>query len=435
MTQTRIPRGAADGLGALDRKVAFRLVPLLALGYLIAYLDRVNVGMAKLQMQSDLGLSDAAYGLGAGLFFVSYILLEVPSNHIVTRVGARVWMARIMITWGILTAVTSLVHADWQFYLLRFLIGAAEAGFFPGVLYYLTLWFPTILRGRIISYFILGLPVASMIGNPVGGWIMKTFHHALGLSGWQWLFIVLGVVPVVVGICYLFALPRSPESAQWLSEQEKAQLRDRLRRDSGGTAAHGAHSFRRALCSGRVWLLGYMCFASLMATYCISFWLPTFIADTGTKDPQTVGLLSAIPAACGALALLLNGWHSDRTRERRWHIAVPLTISAVAFTATTFFSGQLLWVIVLFTIANAALVAHYAVFWCLPGTFLHGPAAAAGFALVSSIGNVGGLFATYAVGWIRDAAGSASPSIWLFAAVLLSSAIVALRLPAREVDR
>jgi sugar phosphate permease len=421
-------------LSATHRKVLTRLIPLLALGYLLAYLDRVNIGLAKLQMQSELHLSDAAYGLGAGLFFISYILLEVPSNHIVTRVGARLWMARIMITWGLLTAAMHFITAEWHLDVLRFLIGAAEAGFFPGVLYYLTLWFPAALRGRILSYFILGLPVASLIGNPFGGWIMSTFHEVNDLSGWQWLFIVEGTIPVILGVVYIFFLPDSPARARWLSGAERAEIERELASDVAARA-HTHHSFIAALTSTRVWTLGYMCFASLMTTYCISFWLPTFIKDTGVTDPGRVGLLASIPPFFGMAALLLNARHSDRHRERRWHIAIPLFLSAAALACATLTTGNLAYVVMAFTIANVGLVAHYPVFWCLPATFLRGPAAAAGFALISSIGNIGGLFATYSVGWLRDLTGSASISILAFAFVLASSALVALSLPSADVDR
>ncbi|MFI7636061.1 MFS transporter [Nonomuraea sp. NPDC049400] len=431
-SQAATPRPVA-AIGPTARKALVRLVPLLALGYLLAYLDRVNVGLAKLQLQSDLHLSDAAYGLGAGLFFVSYIALEVPSNQIVTRVGARMWLARIMITWGVLTAAMTFVTEEWHFHLIRFLIGAAEAGFFPGVLYYLTLWFPTALRGRILSYFILGLPIASMIGNPFGGWIMSAFHHTAGLSGWQWLFIVEGALPVALGIVYLARLPDAPATAPWLTDDERSDLTSALTRDAPA-GGHGAASFVQALRSGRVWLLGFMCFASLMTTYCLSFWLPTFIADAGVHDPRTVGLLAGVPHLFGALALLANAWHSDRHRERRRHIAVPLLVCAAALASTTLATGHLTLVIITFTVANMCLVAHYPVFWCLPGTFLSGPSAAAGFALVSSIGNVGGLLATYAVGWLRDLTGTAALSILTFAAVLVVSAVVAVRLP-RSVNR
>ena len=351
------------------RKIAVRLIPLLFLGYVCAYLDRINISFAKLQMQSDLQFSEAAFGLGAGLFFVGYILFEVPSNLVLDRVGARAWLARIMISWGILSGLTMAVQNETQFYILRFLLGVAEAGFVPGVLLYLTYWFPSARRAKFIALFMMGIPVAALIGGPLSGWIMTAFDEAGGLHGWQWLFALEAVPTVIVGLIILVALLRTLGTVRWLNDTEKDAVAADLAADT--YAASGReHNFGAALRNYRVWWLGIIDMSFMTATYTISFWLPTLLRNAGAADTATIGWLTAIPSAAAVFGLLAIGFSSDRFRERRWHLLMPMLIGAVGLGLSTQFIDNLALTVLLFTIANAGVVATYSVFWCLPSNFL-----------------------------------------------------------------
>ena len=413
-------------------KVTWRLVPFFCLCYLAAYLDRINVGLAKLQMQQDLGFSETVYGLGAGLFFIGYILFEVPSNLILNKVGARLWIARIMITWGIISGATLLVTSPTQFYILRFLLGIAEAGFFPGVMLYLTYWYPTHKRSKIMAIFLIGLPAASLIGGPLSGWIMTHFAGVHGYAGWQWLFFLQAIPSVLLGVLVFIYLPNSIESAKWLNPDEKFALRDQLNQDR---LAESHHSLWAALSSGRVWLLGLIDLSLMMSTYAISFWLPTIIREAGVKDTLDIGLLTAIPNGLAIGALILNGISSDRKRERRWHIVIPAAIGAVAIGLSTLVTSSPGLTVLLFSIATAGITATYPVFWCLPATFLTDRAAAGGIALIASIASFGGFSATYVIGWIKDLTHSSSTGLLIFAGCLLIGCVLTLTLPKAVVNR
>ncbi|MFC4117881.1 MFS transporter [Nonomuraea zeae] len=420
--------------GALFRKVSLRIVPLIFLGYLLAFLDRINLGFAKLKMLDALGFSELVYGLGAGLFFVAYIVFEVPSNVIMQKTSARWWLARIMITWGVLSGLTAFVTDVWQFYALRFLLGAAEAGFVPGVLLYLTQWYPSQRRARVIGFFLIGLPAASLVGGPLSGWIMSRFEGVNGWMGWQWLFLLEAAPAVVLGLLFPFVLASSVQTARWLTDDEKGQLAAVLRADRDALPAQG-HDLGAAFRSGRVWRLGLVAFSFLTATYTISFWLPSILQEAGAGGATAIGWLTTIPSACGIVALLLNGFLSDRARERRRHIIVPFALAIAGLAGAIATDGSVLLVTLTITLANIGIVASYPVFWCLPGIFLQGAAAAAGMALISSIGNLGGFVATYALAWMKDLTGSAT-SGFVTAIVLLAISIVIIhRLPAAEVNR
>lgn len=423
---------ARDELQGAYAKVTWRLVPFFCLCYLAAYLDRINVGLAKLQMLNDLGFSEAVYGLGAGLFFIGYILFEVPSNLVLAKMGARLWIARIMITWGLISGATYLVTTPMQFYVLRFLLGVAEAGFFPGVMLYLTYWFPTHKRSKIMAMFLMGLPMASLVGGPLSGWIMTAFAGTLGYAGWQWLFVLEAIPSVLLGVLCLTYLPNRIEAAKWLSPREKLLLRDSLDNDQ---LAESHHSLWAALSSGRVWLLGLIDLSLMMSVYAISFWLPTIMRDAGVRDTLHIGLLTAIPNALAILALLMNGASSDRLRERRWHIVVPAFIGATGMALSTLFSDNIALTITMFALATAGITATFPVFWCLPATFLTGPAAAAGIALIASIASFGGFAATYILGWLRDVTHGSSTGILLFAGCLLVGCALTLALPKHVVNR
>ncbi|TBU82897.1 MFS transporter [Pseudomonas daroniae] len=425
---------ATDSSRELYRKVTWRLIPFLCFCYLAAYLDRINVGFAKLQMLGDLQFSEAAYGLGAGLFFVGYILFEVPSNLILEKVGAKVWIARIMITWGLLSACTMFVTTTTQFYIIRFLLGAAEAGFLPGVLYYLTTWYPTYRRGRIIALFMIGLPLSSVIGGPLSGWIMNHFDQVHGLRGWQWLFLLEAIPSVLLGILTFWALPNHFNQAKWLNADEKAQLASDLAADDA-EGKSSKHSFRDGFFNLKVWMLGGIDFSILLSAYAMGFWMPTFIRNTGVIDTFHIGLLTAIPSLAALAGMLLIGASSDRHRERRWHIIVPFIIGAIAMASSTIFSHNLVMTVTLFAIASAAIIGAVPVFFSLPATFLKGTAAATGFALACSLANIAGLVSNSLMGLVTDLTGTSHAALWFFAGCLLLSCFLVIALPARLVNR
>jgi D-galactonate transporter len=413
-------------------KVAWRLLPFLFLCYVCAYLDRVNVGFAKLQMLNDLKFSETVYGLGAGIFFIGYFLFEIPSNLIMYRVGARMWIARIMITWGILASLMMIVKSPASFYILRFLLGAAEAGFIPGILLCLTYWFPAQRRGKVSAIFLTGIPVSGVIGGPLSGWIMHQFHGANGWHGWQWLFLLEGLPSLLCGIIALFYLTDNIRSAHWLTESEKRILEKDIQAETHGKEHH---SIRDAFGEPKVWLLAITYAFFLMGLYGISFWLPSLIKAAGVKDPLNVGLLTAIPYGAATIAMIATSHHSDKTRERRWHLAIAGFAGALGLLLSAAFSHNVPLAMAALTLAAAGVCTTVSMFWTLPGAFLAGAAAAAGIAFVNSVGNISGFVAPSMVGWIKDHTGSASPALLVIAACIAIASLLVFRVPARLVNK
>lgn len=418
------------------KKVIWKLIPFLCFCYIAAYLDRINVGLAKLHMLSDIHLSEAAFGLGAGLFFVGYIIFEVPSNLVMEKVGAKIWIARIMITWGVLSGLTMFVTTPMQFYVLRFLLGAAEAGFLPGVLYYLTTWFPTYYRGKIIALFMIGLPLAVIIGSPLSGWIMGAFDQVHGFKGWQWLFFLEAIPSVILGLLTFKMLPNHFSKAKWLNEEEKLIIETNLRKDlDGNSSAKEKHSFKDGFFNLNILKLGAINFSMLLCTYSMGFWLPTFIKNTGVTEVFHIGLLVAIPSVIGLAAMLLIGRSSDKFRERRWHLIVPFVFGSIALFFTYMFSANLVMTLVLFSIAAIATTGTIPVFFSLPATFLSGTAAATGFALACSIANLAGLVSNTLVGYAIQITGRPEGALMVFAVCLLLSCLIVLSLPKALVNK
>jgi MFS family permease len=416
----------------LYKKLTWRLIPFFCLCYFSAYLDRVNVGLAKLQMLDALHFSETVYGLGAGLFFVGYILFEVPSNLILQKVGAKLWIARIMVTWGILSGLTMFVKTPGQFYALRFLLGVAEAGFLPGVLLYLTNWFPDARRSKIIALFMMGLPLSSLIGGPLSGWILTFFDGMHGWQGWQWLFGIEALPSIVLGVLVFFYLPNTVESAKFLDSDERMRLQHDLAQESHDGKGH---RLRDAFTDPKVWALGLIDLCVLLGTYAISFWLPTIIRDSGVKSALEIGMLTAIPNALAVIMMLVTGASSDKHRERRWHIVVPFACTAFGLIASTFFSGNTAITVILLSIANAGVAAAMPVVWALPSTFLRGTAAAAGIAFACSIANLGGFASTYVLGWMKDSTHSMSAGLITFGICMLAGCLLVLAMPKRIVNR
>ena len=406
---------------ATYRQIAWRLLPLLFAGYFLAILDRVNVGFAKLQMASELALSDAVYGFGAGVFFIGYFLFEVPSNLILARVGARRWLARIMVTWGLvsisfmglgwftwgpLPAMFGLTDSEFGFYFLRFVLGIAEAGFFPGVILYLTFWFPAARRAHVMALFLIAIPLASAIGSPLSGLILQVLDGAEGLHGWQWLFVIEGIPSVLLGFALLRLLPDGPRQARWLSPQGLALVERDLATEGAATAAHP--HLRETLVAvfrdWRVWALALADFARGVINNALNFWMPTLVQEMGVPKGNLieVGLVTAIPWSLAAVAMVLVARNSDRTGERRWHATLALLISLVGLLVLAWGGGSAATSIVALTLIAAGAMAWLAVFWTLPTAFLAGTAAAGGIAWINALSQLGGFVGPELLGQIRQ---------------------------------
>lgn len=414
------------------RKVAFRIIPLLMICYIIAYLDRVNVGFAKLQMSEELGFSEAIYGLGAGLFFIGYFFFEIPSNILLHKLGARLWIARIMITWGLLSALFAFVQTEWQFYILRFLLGAAEAGFYPGVILYLTYWFPSHRRGKMFALFQAGSPAAGIFGNPLSGWIMDQFHDTAGWQGWQWMFVLEAIPAVVLGVVILLYLDNSVKAAKWLTEEEKAIISRDIEADSKGKAA--SHSLMSLVKNPMLWVMMLIYFCFVMGQHGLTLWMPTLIRASGVTSNVTIGLLGAIPFICAIIAMVIFSRSADHYRERRWHLVVPALLGAVGFVVAASATNTTVSIIFL-SMAAAGVLACAPLFWSLPTAILSGAAAAAGIALINSVANLAGFISPYMVGIIRDATHSSELGMYVLAGFLILGAAIVLCIPASKVNR
>lgn len=408
-------------------------MPILLVAYIVAYVDRVNVGFAKLQMLSDLKFSDSVYGFGAGIFFLGYFLFEVPSNLVLQKVGARVWICRVLITWGIISGSTALVRTPWQFYSARCLLGVAESGFFPGMILYLTYWFPSHRRAQMVAVLLAGSAISGIIGGPVSGFIMHYLAGMLGVAGWQWLFILEAIPAVVLGFVVLFALHNRVVEAAWLSTEEKAAIAADITQEAG-VKTH--HTIRSVFLSSRIWLMSAIYFGIEMGSYAVGFWLPTIIRETGIRNAFNIGMLTAIPYTVALVCMILVGRHSDRTRERRWHVILPCVLAAIGFVICAQGQSSISVAMVGLTLATAGVVTAIPMFWALPTSFLGGVAAAAGIALVNCTGNLGGFFSPAIIGILKTHTGTLNSGLYLVAGCMLASAILIIALvPAKLVNR
>ncbi len=415
------------------RKIAFRLMPFLMLCYFCAYLDRVNVGFAKLQMMSDLQFSEAVYGLGAGIFFIGYFLCEVPSNIVLHKVGARRWIARIMITWGILSGCFAFVQTEWQFYTLRFLLGVAEAGLAPGLLLYLTYWFPSYRRARMTVLWFIAIPISGMIGGPLSGLIMDRMSGVHGWFGWQWMFVIEAIPTVIVGLLVLAVLKDSVQDANWLTQDEKNLVKQELAQDNQHKEGHA--SVKEFIADKRLWLLAGIYFCVVMGQYAITFWLPTLIRNSGISDNWHIGLLTSLPYMCAIVVMILAGRSGDHFQERRWHLIIPMCAGAIALTFATLFASNLTLSLICLCIAASGVLTASSLFWMLPTNFLGGVSAVAGIAAVNSFANLAGFCSPYLIGWVTTNTGSNAIGMFLITAVLIFGASLVLRVPAKLVNR
>src|SRR6202142_4050784 len=417
--------GAAEATSAIERrtiaKVSWRLLPLVALAYCIAYIDRSNISFAALTMNKDLGFSAYIYGWGAGIFFFGYCLFEIPSSRVLKKVGARIWIARIMITWGIISGLTAFVTGTTSFLIIRFLLGAAEAGFFPGMILYFTYWFPSEYRGRVISTLFIAQPVANAAASIASAAILE-MDGLLGIKGWQWIFIIEAIPAMLLGIVVLKIMTDRPARADWLTAEEKSWLQTRIDGENRQVESAGRLTLLRALADPRVLALSAIYLMSVTANYGIVFFMPQIIKGIGLTNMMT-GLVSSVPYIVGTIGLIAWGWSSDRNKERRWHLieASPLGAVGLAFAA---WSGAAYWALVGMSAATIGIYGSRTAFWPMPSLFLTGTAAAGANAMINAVGNLGGSLGPLVVGWIKDSTKSFEAGLYFLAACSLMAAVI-----------
>ena len=430
---TPITNGSVSDLGQRTRrKVAYHLLPFVFLLYIVNYIDRVNVSFANLRMSADLGFSDRIYGLGVGMFYVTYVLFEIPGAIIVERWSARKWIARIMISWGVVTILTGFVHTTTQFYIARFMLGAAESSFFPGMIVYLTHWFCSRDRSRAIACLYAANPAAALIGSPLAGWLLGV--HWLALAGWRWLFILEGIPAVLCGILTLLYMTDLPAQANWLDPDEKKWLVHELETELEAKKNLRSYSIRQAFFDRQILILMSAYFLALTGALGTIYWIPTFLKRISGFSTQSITSLLLIPAAIGFAGMLINGWHSDKTSERHWHTAFPLLIGSCMFFLLVVARHNAPFAIAFLLLGSGLIYAYYPTFWTIPTIMLGEAAAAATFGLINSIGQLGGLFGNYTVGVLNDRTHSLIASFAFIAVVYAISGCLILSQRARHRD-
>ncbi|WP_031033203.1 MFS transporter [Streptomyces olivaceus] len=430
---TESPGPPAAGAASVDRDatyrtIAWRVMPLLVVCYVVSFIDRTNIGIAEQGLERDLGFGSAVYGLGVTLFFVGFIVFEVPSASLLARFGARRTLVRIMASWGVVTVATALVQDEVTFYVARFLLGVAEAGFFPGALYFLACWFPSARRTRMTAVFFAGVPVSGVLGSLMSGWIMHTFGGVGGLADWQWLFVIEGIPPILLAVAVLVWLVDAPEQARWLSPAQKTAVRADLvadqQRKTGEEKGHGG--LRLALRDPKVWIIGLCACGAYTLANAVSFWTPRIIADAGVGDVLNLGFFSALPPLLGIVVMQIVGRHSDRTLERRWHAALSWTVAACAMVALSLSEGSVVVVVVLLAVLAAAHYSGLTVFYSIPSIYLGERAAATGIAFVTSMGSFAAAASPSLLGFIQARTGSLALGLQISAAIVLLAVVLLL---------
>jgi MFS transporter, ACS family, tartrate transporter len=414
------------------RKISLRIVPFIMLLYFVAFIDRVNIGFASLTMNRDLGLSPTVYGFGAGIFFWGYFLFEVPSNIILHKVGARIWIARVMITWGLVSAAMVFVQGSTSFYVLRFLLGAAEAGFFPGIILYLSYWFPARQRAAVTALFMAAAPLSTVLGSPVSGALLE-LDGLFGVKGWQWLFVLEALPAVLLGFVVLGFLTDRPEQAKWLADDERKWLVDTMNAENAGKAATASHSIWRGLADPRVLALSLVYFGTSAGLYTLGVWAPQIIKQFGLSSLQ-VGFLNAVPPTAAVVAMIWWARHSDRTGERTWHVVIACLLAAAGLALAGVSTGVAA-VLAALTLVNIGISSSKPPLWSMPTMFLSGSAAAAGIATINSIGNLGGFVGPAMIGWIKDITGSFVGGLYFVGGLLLLSAVLTFILSRAQTAR
>jgi D-galactonate transporter len=408
-------------------KVTRRIIPFAFICYVVAYIDRVNIGFAARELQRDLNLSDFAYGIGAGLFFLGYCLFEIPSNLILERVGARLWMARIMVVWGLVSMATMFVRDPFTFYAARVLLGVAEAGFFPGIVLYLTYWIPASERARNNALFMTAAPIAMIVGAPLSAMILS-LDGWLGVAGWQWLFLLEGFPAVILGVMALFVFTDRPEHAMWLTADERASLSATMAAERAARAGHSHTSVMASLTNGKVWLLSFAYFLNTLVTYGVFLWLPRILQDASGLQGLRLGLITAIPFMTALVGMVIIGAHSDRTGERQRHVAACALTGACGLILTVLFQDSVPLLVLSFALSQLGQRSVMSVFWAIPPMLLGGTGAAAGIALINSIGNLGGAVGPPVMGWLRQGTSSYSAGLLVLASALAIEVILVLSL-------
>ncbi|MDR5784786.1 MFS transporter [Caballeronia sp. LZ065] len=411
----------------------WRLLPLLLICYLVAYLDRVNVGFAKLQMLDALHFDDAIYGLGSGIFFAGYFFFEVPSNLVMRKVGARKWIARIMLTWGVISAAMIFVKTPTMFYIARFLLGAAEAGFAPAIMYLLTLWFPARYRGRAMSIYVMGAPLAFVVGGPISGYILHALSGNEHLAAWQWLFLIEAIPAVALAFIVLAFLDDDPAHSRWISEEESQNVLAELRAENANKVDHS--SVRAFLANRKLWEFCGIYFCLIMGLYALGFWMPSLIKRSGVIDPFAIGLYSAVPNIFAAIALYVSNRSADRTGGRRVHFALFIVIGAAGLAASMWFSAGPLVTTACLSVAAAGVYSCIALFWALPTSLFVGASVAAALAFINSVGNIAGFMSPWLVGMLNVMVGHAEVGMYVISAFLVLGGAMTMRLPKTLDDR
>ncbi|KMO44591.1 membrane protein [Methylobacterium tarhaniae] len=408
---------------ATMRRVSWRLVPFICLLYFIAFIDRVNIGFAALTMNKDLGFSPAVFGFGAGVFFFGYFLFEVPSNIILDKVGARLWIARVMITWGLVSGAFAFVEGETSFYALRFLLGAAEAGFFPGIILYLSYWFPARYRAGVVSLFMAAAPISVVLGSPLSSALLG-MEGILGLHGWQWMFLIEAAPAVILGVVVLFYMTDRPEKAQWLREDQRAWLVAEMNAERSARQTAARHGILAGLADLRVLALALVYFGTSAGLYTLGIWAPQIIKGFGLST-MAVGFLNGVPPTLAVVAMILWARHSDRTGERTWHVVIACLVASLGLLLAGG-AASAVAVVAALSLVNVGISAAKPPLWAMPTMFLSGPAAAVGIATINSIGNLGGFVGPWAIGWIKDRTGSFAGGLIFVAGLLALSAVVTL---------
>ena len=418
---------------ALYRRAFWRIVPLLMACYTVSYLNRINIGFAKLQMSATLGLSESVFGVGAGVFFIGYFIFGLPSNLFMQRIGARRWIGCLMIVWGVISSCFALVRTPLEFGIVGFLLGTVEAGFYPGVIVYLASWFPAGQRARILALFMSAIPIAGIVGNPLSGWIIDTFGLVAHLLGWQWMFLIEAMPAVLFGVVVILTLDDGISSAKWLTNSERQMLSEEIKADAAERSLE-AVPITAVIKDGRLWLMCFIYFTFVVGQYGLTFWMPTLIHGTGVNQNTRIGWLSAIPFVCAVIAMNLCGRSADKHRERRWHVIVPALAGAAGFCVAASFSHNTVVSVMALSVAAAGVLTCAPLFWSLPTAFLAGAAAAAGVAIINSIGNLAGFASPVMIGRLRDITHNSQSGMYALASIMVAGAFAVWRVPAKLVN-
>ncbi|MDI2037291.1 MFS transporter [Paenarthrobacter nitroguajacolicus] len=421
------------------RKITFRFIPVIILAYFVAYIDRVNIGMIKQAMSADIGLTDVAFGLASGLIFIGLIFFEIPSNKLAHKVGPRRWIARIMASWGVVVMAGALIQIPEHLYVMRVVLGLAEAGMAPAVFLFLAQWFPRQYRARALSAFYLSVPIAMAFGSPLTGWILEVTHNLVGIDGWRWVFLVEGFAAIIVAPVVLRLLSDHPSKAKWLTAEEQSWLTNTLEEEGRGVPASAPHSFRGSLVDGKVWIFAVTYLFLGFGANALVYWMPTIVGSaTRGLGPLQIGLVSAIPFVCAAFGIYLTGRIAERTQAKRWNILSPVLVSVAGFAAVLVFDGNITMQMAMISLALAGALASQPQFWTLPTSYLSGAAAAGGIALINSVNNIGGFLGPYSFGWLKEIGGNSTmlPFIVIAAAQVLAAAgvLIAYRTKSRRSD-